>query len=93
MTPRINNEVFADYLKCQYKAYLKLKGRTGQKTEYEKLQNRLLQEYRTKALEHFLSSKYKNEAFLSKITLSKLVGNRDVHKYINNVTRLWFSGM
>jgi len=41
MTPPINNEIFADYLRCQYKAYLKLKGRTGQKTEYEELQNKL----------------------------------------------------
>jgi hypothetical protein len=54
MIQRINNEVFADYLKCQYKAYLKLKGRTGQKTDYEELQNRLFQEYRTNAVEHLL---------------------------------------
>ena len=72
MIPPINNEIFADYLRCQYKAYLKLQGRTGQKTEYEELQNRLLQQYRIRACQLLLSSKYNKGGFLTEIALSKL---------------------
>jgi len=30
---KITDEIFEDYLNCKYKAYLKLKGESGNKTE------------------------------------------------------------
>ena len=36
MTPLINNEIFADYLECHYKAHLKLHNTRGHKTDYER---------------------------------------------------------
>ncbi len=46
MTVRISNSVFIDYLNCNYKAYLKINGGVGEKTDYDMLQNSLLNEYR-----------------------------------------------
>jgi hypothetical protein len=34
---KINNAVFLSYLRCPYKAFLLLDGRSGQRTDYEKL--------------------------------------------------------
>ena len=34
---QITNEIFKSYLSCQYKAYLKVCGKTGNKTDFEKL--------------------------------------------------------
>ena len=72
MTLQISNEIFADYLRCEYKAYLKLTGRTGQKTEYQKLQDRLLRQYRILACEYLFSNRYNNETSLANVPLSKL---------------------
>lgn len=72
MTLQISNEIFANYLRCEYKAYLKLTGRTGQKTEYQKLQDRLLGQYRLGACEYLFSNRYKNETSLRNVPLSKL---------------------
>jgi hypothetical protein len=72
MTPQISSEIFADYLKCEYKAYLKLTGRTGQTTEYEKLQDLLLGQYRLRAFEYLFSNRFKNETYLGNVPLSRL---------------------
>ena len=56
MTVSICNELFCDFLHCKYKAYLKLTGNSGQKSDYEKLQEALLGEYRSRTEEHFLHS-------------------------------------
>jgi hypothetical protein len=45
----ITDEVFTAFLKCKYKAYLKLTGAFGEKSDYEKLQRRLDTEYRVSA--------------------------------------------
>jgi hypothetical protein len=42
----VNNQIFTDFLNCKYKAYLKLQGETGQRSEYEILDSSLLEEYR-----------------------------------------------
>ena len=38
---KINNSIFLDYLSCNYKAYLKINGLIGKKTDYEIIQNKL----------------------------------------------------
>jgi hypothetical protein len=45
----ITEEVFCAYLKCKYKAYLKLQGAVGEVSEYERLLTRLDVEYRKTA--------------------------------------------
>jgi hypothetical protein len=40
-TPTLTDDVFTTFLKCPYKAYLKLRGLIGERSEYELLQARL----------------------------------------------------
>lgn len=48
-SPPLTDDIFAAFLKCQYKAYLKLRGAAGVRSEYEQLQARLEAEYRVAA--------------------------------------------
>jgi hypothetical protein len=41
MPQYILNNIFIDFLNCEYKAYLKLDGKFGKKSEYEKLHGHL----------------------------------------------------
>ncbi len=52
----ISNDLFRDFLNCKYKAFLKISGRSGQKSDYENLQAALLQDYRHQAEKHLLHS-------------------------------------
>src|SRR5579864_4948733 len=45
---QIRKEIFEDFITCKYKTYLKLKGKTETKTEYEILQKELNNEYKNK---------------------------------------------
>jgi hypothetical protein len=45
----ITDDIFAAFLKCQYKAYLKLRGETGQVSDFERVQARVATEYRRAA--------------------------------------------
>jgi len=42
----LSDDIFAAFLKCRYKAYLKLRGAAGETSEFEQLQARLTAEYR-----------------------------------------------
>ncbi len=44
--PSLTDDIVAAYLKCRYKAYLKLRGAVGERSDYESLQVRLAAEYR-----------------------------------------------
>jgi predicted RecB family nuclease len=50
----LTEEIFAAFLKCRYKAYLKLRGADGEKSDYERSQAGLAAEYRTLATENLL---------------------------------------
>jgi predicted RecB family nuclease len=50
-SPLLTDEVFAAFLKCRYKAYLKLHGASGEKSDYEKVQAGLAIDYRAAATE------------------------------------------
>ena len=43
---KITDEVVTAFLKCRYKAYLKLTGHSGERSDYERTQTRLESEYR-----------------------------------------------
>jgi predicted RecB family nuclease len=44
--PTLTDDIFAAFQKCRYKAYLKLRGACGEKSEYEQLQTRVAADYR-----------------------------------------------
>ena len=52
----INNQIFTNFLNCKYKAYLKLQGKTGQRSEYESLEASLSEEYQKHAQKHVAAS-------------------------------------
>jgi len=52
----INNQIFTDFLDCKYKAYLKLQGEIGQRSEYEELEASLSAEYQECAQKHVADS-------------------------------------
>jgi len=49
METRITQDVLESYIHCRYKAYLKLKGQSGTKSDYENLRVKLRNEVRLKA--------------------------------------------
>ena len=80
MEPKITNEIVEDCLDCSYKAFLKIAGAKGRKTEYELLFMELSHEYRRKALDS-LVGRYNtaqilpdlHEAYLSEDKSDKLI--------------------
>jgi hypothetical protein len=56
MTIPISNDLFRDFLHCKYKAYLKIGGKCGQKSDYENLYNHLSEDYHRLANDHLLRS-------------------------------------
>jgi predicted RecB family nuclease len=50
----VTDDIFAAFLNCRYMAYLKLRGESGDKSDYERLQARLSTEYRATAREDLL---------------------------------------
>lgn len=55
----LTDEVFSAYLKCKYKAHLKLTGVVGEPSDYIKLQHRLSFEYRDSAKAEWLQRRRK----------------------------------
>jgi len=72
---KITDDIFKSYLSCQYKAYLKLCGKTGNKTELEKLND----EFR-KVLEIKLTQQFLNEYNSADILQSPLLKISDLKK-------------
>ncbi len=70
MNLRITDIIFVDYLNCSYKAYLKIHGKNGRKTDFEIMQNRLSNEYRTSAID-FLKNRWKKDKILGDSSLSQ----------------------
>ncbi len=52
----ITKELFADFLNCKYKAFLKAARTTGTKSEFQRLETMLQQEYDQRAQQHLLGS-------------------------------------
>src|SRR5438067_1687746 len=49
----LTDEIVAAFLKCRYKAFLKLQGVDGVTSDYETWQSRLAEQYRSAALSQF----------------------------------------
>ena len=52
----ITKELFADFLNCRYKAFLKATRTQGTKSEFQRLETTLQQEYAQRAQQHLLGS-------------------------------------
>ncbi len=50
----LTDDVFAAFLKCRYKAYLKLQGACGEKSDHERVLDRLSAEYRVSARQELI---------------------------------------
>jgi hypothetical protein len=50
----ISDRLFLNYLQCKYKAYLKLSGKSGIKSDFENFQDEKLIAYRCRARKHYL---------------------------------------
>src|SRR5262249_5493068 len=56
-SPPLTDDLLAAYLKCSYKAHLKLRGAAREQSEYEHMQARLMAEYRTAARQALLRAR------------------------------------
>lgn len=66
----INNEIVKDFLKCEYKSYLKYYQNIGEKTEYECMESELLERCKTKFYQK-LCLKCNDHQILPQITFTE----------------------
>ena len=72
---QITDDIFKSYLSCQYKAYLALCGKTGNKTDFEKINDELRKVLEIEVTQQFLKEynsverthKRKNYIYISMI--------------------------
>ena len=74
MRRRITNAIHADYMKCPYKAYLKINGENGNRTDFEIMQNELFEEYKVSS-SCFLQDRWKKEQIISNLSLREFREN------------------
>src|ERR1700677_2810449 len=71
----IAEETFSAYLKCKYKAYLKLQGAVGEVSEYERLLTRIDAKYRKTAGRELLRTQSKAAIADNPLSLSDAIKN------------------
>lgn len=91
MKARISPELFLDYLKCQYKVYLKATGKSGTKSDFQKLEVELKQEYVNRARNNLLNSYPTNQISRSPKSLINALKNNykliiNAHATIENLS-------
>ncbi len=74
MRRRITNVIHTDYMNCPYKAYLKINGENGRKTDFEVMQDELSEEYKV-STSGFLQDRWKNEQIISNLSLRQFREN------------------
>jgi predicted RecB family nuclease len=75
-TSALTDGIFAAFLKCPYKAYLKLEGRVGEPSDYEQMQARLATEYRRAARQEVLRAYELGSVMVSPPSLNDAVRHR-----------------
>ena len=74
---KINNDIFLSYQYCNYKAYLKLKGKNGEISDYSRLQTKLQQDYKSIATSSLIHRNKKSfvlqKSYLTKFDLIESV--------------------
>jgi len=91
MKKRISSELFLDYLKCQYKVYLKAIGRLGTISDYQKLEVKLKREYADCACKKLLKSYPTEQISVSPKSIINSIKNRYIlilkaHADIDNLS-------
>ena len=79
----ISNELFSDFLRCKYKVYLILTGRSGFKSDYQRLQIRLSKDYLYRACNYFLKSHQGVTVSRSACSLSEVIKHQ--YSIVTNV--------
>lgn len=75
-TSGLTDAVFDAFLKCRYKAHLKLQGTVGEPSEFQRLQARLATEYRLNARQAWLRSHDSTSAVVSSESLADAIQGR-----------------
>ena len=60
MTTPLSADIFRDFLHCQLKAYLRVSGTSGKRSNYQTLEDALDRDYHSRAKEHLLASHASN---------------------------------
>ena len=72
----LDDEIFADFLKCPYKAYLKLRGTAGEPSDYQQLKTKLAAEYRLAARQEVLRTRDPTSVIVSPPLLADAIQSR-----------------
>ncbi len=91
MKVRVSPELFLDYLRCQYKVYLKTIGKSGIKSDFQQLEVELKKEYANRAFKHLLTSYPTNRILRSPKSLKNALKNNysliiNAHATIENLS-------
>jgi predicted RecB family nuclease len=70
MRLRITNDIFSDYLNCQFKAYQKISGKKGRKTDFELMQDEFFGDYKVSTI-GYLQERWKSEKIFLNSSLSR----------------------
>ena len=72
----LTDEIFTDFLKCPYKAYLKLRGTAGEPSDYQQLKTKLAAEYRLAARQEVLRTRDPTSVIVSPSSLADAILSR-----------------
>src|ERR1700722_1227637 len=70
-SPSLTDDIIGSFLKCRYKAHLKLPRATEEPSEYQQLQTRLAAEYRLAARREMLRTRDPAAALISPTSLTE----------------------
>ncbi|MFI5363631.1 MAG: hypothetical protein ACHQ49_16820 [Elusimicrobiota bacterium] len=81
---KITDDLFADFLDCPYKTYLKASGKSGSKSDFEKMQIGLSESYLPNARNHLLRRFGDDGPIGHDLPLGEMIKNRhslatDIH--------------
>ena len=93
---QITDEIFKSYLSCQYKAHLKLCGKTGNKTDFEKLSDEIRKALEIEVTQQFLNEYYPVDILQSpSLKITDLRKNKKViltpHLETDNISTSFFA--
>jgi hypothetical protein len=61
METKITTETLYDFINCKFKAFLKITGKSGNKTDYELVMTQMSNEFKSRALEALLNAFKKSQ--------------------------------
>ncbi len=76
MDGSINNRLFADFIECKHRAYLRLAGTTGHISKFEDFERQLSLDYRTRVFHHLRQDCSTNEVAPASAPLALLLSKK-----------------